>query len=517
MIFTTKKHGSHFNPIDLHGKTLRLVDSTKYLGLIIDKKLNFTEHINYCITKAQKALWATRGMVARNWGLLPKRVLWIYQQIVIPRISYGAVAFWHRATTIKTNVAKLTKIQRMALIMVTGAMHGTPTAALQTALNITPLDIKIKVEAISAYWRLKLNGNWLCQDALEEIAKKGHCDIKKLAHRIGQPNEEDGSPVIQHFEPLHKTYIGEREDWHKALRSTHNPIVFWSDGSKMEGRSALGIHCEELNISHSYRANDNNTIMQVEVHAIQKCVEEILQREIRGRNVVILSDSQAALKALRSTQITSHTVNDCLTKIKQLNARNNMLTLSWVPAHQGIAGNEKADELAKLGIINVNVDCNLRVPSSIRDDKIEKWESLKSAQRWDETPEQRVSKLFMSKPCKERAENLLKLSRIDLRVAIGILTGHCCLKKFLYRIHKSSNDRCRHCGVEPETSLHFLTSCTKLDGERFTAFKTPDLSEGMLKKLSISNILKFGRLSKIRESFLHTGPSSQEDSDADST
>ena len=49
----------------------------------------------------------------------------------------------------------LNKIQRMTLLMVTGAMRTTPTTALEVITNIVPIDVEVKSNAILAYNRLK--------------------------------------------------------------------------------------------------------------------------------------------------------------------------------------------------------------------------------------------------------------------------------------------------------------------------------------------------------------------------
>jgi hypothetical protein len=43
---------------------------------------------------------------------------------------------------------------------------------------------------------------------------------------------------------------------------------------------------------------------------------------------------------------------------------------------------------------------------------------------WRDVPGHKHGKLFISKPCKKRAEDLLKLSRHQLRMVVAILTGH---------------------------------------------------------------------------------------------
>jgi ribonuclease HI len=65
----------------------------------------------------------------------------------------------------------------------------------------------------------------------------------------------------------------------------------------------------------------------VEAYAIKVCAVENLDRNYRNRKIYILPDSQAAIKALCNHQMTS----------------------KLVPGHEGIAGNETADQLAKTG------------------------------------------------------------------------------------------------------------------------------------------------------------------------
>jgi hypothetical protein len=87
-------------------------------------------------------------------------------------------------------------------------------------------------------------------------------------------------------------------------------------------------------------------VFQVEVYTIKACAAEYLDRNYKNRNIYILSDSQAVIKALGKYQINSKLVWDCHQCLIHL-ARHNRVQVIWVPGHEGTAGNETADLLAR--------------------------------------------------------------------------------------------------------------------------------------------------------------------------
>ncbi|KAJ8958700.1 hypothetical protein NQ318_016427 [Aromia moschata] len=67
------------------------------------------------------------------------------------------------------------------------------------------------------------------------------------------------------------------------------------------------------------------------------------------KRIQIISDSQAALRALRAVEIHSKAVKNCMDSLIQL-VEHNMITLKWVRGHQGHEGNERADLSVKKGV-----------------------------------------------------------------------------------------------------------------------------------------------------------------------
>ena len=64
------------------------------------------------------------------------------------------------------------------------AMHTTPTSGMEVMINIQPIHIHIEMQAITAYKRLLVNGNWRFTEG-EIIKKKCHTNImRKLTRKL---------------------------------------------------------------------------------------------------------------------------------------------------------------------------------------------------------------------------------------------------------------------------------------------------------------------------------------------
>ena len=79
--------------------------------------------------------------------------------MIRPIISYASVS-WAGGLNKKYLVRKLTKVQRLARLMIWSAFPGTPTGALEILLNITPIEEIFLAEAVRGSYRVTVSGLW---------------------------------------------------------------------------------------------------------------------------------------------------------------------------------------------------------------------------------------------------------------------------------------------------------------------------------------------------------------------
>ena len=153
--FTNRRKIEDLGPLTLHGKELKMLGQVKYLGVILDSKINWNQHLQQIIRKGETTFAAVRPMCGKKWGLRPNMVQWLYTRVIRPSIFHGALV-WRPKVMQKPTKTQLGRIQRTACLAITGAMKSNPTAAMEVLLNLTPLDLLIMAEVRMALYRLHI-------------------------------------------------------------------------------------------------------------------------------------------------------------------------------------------------------------------------------------------------------------------------------------------------------------------------------------------------------------------------
>lgn len=150
----------------LEGEWLANVESYKYLGVDLDRNLTLESHISNKISKAKCLLMQLNGFLGYFWGPRPGLMASLYKAVICPLVTYGCCIWVNKISTKLRN--KLMQLQRLVLLCIAPALHGTPTAGLVVTYGIEPLPLHIQSTALTAECRLKL------QDFLPYPTPLGH-------------------------------------------------------------------------------------------------------------------------------------------------------------------------------------------------------------------------------------------------------------------------------------------------------------------------------------------------------
>ena len=130
----TSKRANH--TFHLHSTAIPKADKTKYLGVTINSKITWNDHISSVVAKANAAL----GFVRRNVITCSETIrLTAYKQLVRPLMEYASAAWDSLPGTLESS---LESVQRRAARFICGILrtdHQTSTTSLLSKLDLDDL------------------------------------------------------------------------------------------------------------------------------------------------------------------------------------------------------------------------------------------------------------------------------------------------------------------------------------------------------------------------------------------
>ena len=103
-------------------------------------------------------------------------------------------------------------------------------------------------------------------------------------------------------------------------------------------------------------------------------------------------------------------------------------------------------------------------------------------------------------PSISRTEELLQLSRNQVRTIIGLLTGHSPLRGHLHKMGLYQGElTCRQCSKETETARHIITEYEALDRKRQGIFGKPRVTLEECSTQPLKNLYKLIEVTRLME------------------
>lgn len=490
VIFSRKRNTILNNVIAYEGGTIRIVPHVKYLGMYLDRKLNWKMHIEHITASCNKPLNIMKCLCSTKWGSDPITLITLYRGLIRSRLDYGGFLY---GSCSPTSFQKVEKIQYKAIRIAMGAMQSTPTNALQVEAGEEPIKIRFEFLGRKFFLKrvvLKNNPVWAAVHVLHQLNIKFKryrsqpmfldCFISILPYK--EKIQESLMPSIfqSNLWPLYTSNLTVSipsemhifKDNVQIINSIfngfltdrfHNFTVYYTDGSKFQDCtfSSFGVYSPTTNLRLSGRLPEKTGVFTSELVAIHLAISHAIANKYSQN--VIFTDSESAIKAISSYKSDTH--NYLIMNIKEdiiMASTNNIsFKFCWIPSHKGIRGNEIADLLARFGRLRPLRDIPIPTQDLIQSfshNRKNRWQqqwiassSTKGKYYFQISPNVSYKPWFMDAPF---------LSRFFITCIARLKFNHNLTPAHLFKINIIDSPNCV-CG-EIGTANHLLFSCARL-------------------------------------------------------
>lgn len=128
--------------LQINGKYIRYVKSTKVLGVILDENLNFKLHADQKLTECKKKWGLITKSTNRNRGLNVRSLTLLWKTMILTKLMYAApIWLWSNMDTYKS-------MWNDGIMKMTGAMLNPNRTLAELTLQLPPLEILLEMQTV---------------------------------------------------------------------------------------------------------------------------------------------------------------------------------------------------------------------------------------------------------------------------------------------------------------------------------------------------------------------------------
>lgn len=471
MIFTRRRKFNAANLI-LNDTIIEYAATYKFLGVTLDRKLTWANHISSVKEKCQKSLRLLSVVSARGWGSDYATLKTLYTSLILPKLDYAGFLI---GTAAPSHLLTLDRIQYAAIRTILGVLRCTPVSILEAEANIMPLAIRRSLQMTKFACRvLSVENHPLRAHILNyypfDIFNHSRFPLPVAGRILNEFRELGISLQSIATIPMPERYYISRNNAKSSLKNFNKDELsdhqwclefqdllvttysdrqhIYCDGSVKDQKSGAGIY--NTNFKLIARLPDKTSIFTAELFAIYSAISFI---STQMGNFALFTDSLSSVSALQEDSNSKHYLVKRISKLIR-DLPDNKLIIEWVPSHVGIRGNEAADELAKQAVLSEQITIN-QLSTEDANRIINEFYYRKWQQVWSS------NSLLLTKFKSALGEaNYLSLPRRK-QICISRLRLRTCLLTHGHHFSKTLRAQCQQCQL-PLTLVHLFIQCPAL-------------------------------------------------------
>lgn len=313
------------------------------------------------ITKTwHQTLHLIRRVTSKSWGADEASLKTLVRALLVSKVLYGYNCF----DLTKRERQKIETLHREALRVITGLPRFTPLHHLyeQASMNT----IEDQAEANHAMHILRLEGTLAGRQILREVGYdlSNHPPLEHPAPPWEAPQLADAKPLPRNMGRHQKGR--RRAAAAKHAEETHHtspdgPLWYiYTDAATADDWIGLAWHCPNTDRDGAKLTYCKCSPREAELRAIHHAISEgtrhITMREPTSptlHHIKVFTDSQEAVRACTSHRARSRTVRMIRTAARALQDLGFQITISWIPGHEGIPGNERVHQSARASLSHI--------------------------------------------------------------------------------------------------------------------------------------------------------------------
>ena len=137
----------------IYGSQIPVVAESKFLGVIVDRKLSFIPDRKYVKAKCLKALNLLKVLSHTSWGA-DRTLLHLYRSLIRSKLDYGSIVY---GSARKSYLQMLDTVHNQGLRLALGAFRTSPVSSLNVEADEPSL--WLRREKLSLQYAIRLAAN----------------------------------------------------------------------------------------------------------------------------------------------------------------------------------------------------------------------------------------------------------------------------------------------------------------------------------------------------------------------